>query len=52
MGRTLEFALSTMLITVVEVTFAFFVVNAVGNKITGLFNQITEALPSGTGGRP
>lgn len=45
MGRSLEFALSIMIITVVELTFAFFVATVVGNKITELFNQIIEALP-------
>lgn len=45
MGRSLEFALVTMIITVVELTFAFFVVTVVGDKITELFNQIIEVLP-------
>lgn len=45
MGRSLEFALATMIITVVELTFAFFVVTVVGGKITELFNQIIEVLP-------
>ncbi len=45
MGKSLEFALSTMVIVIIEVTFALFVANAVGNKITELFSQIIETLP-------
>ena len=44
MGRTLEFVLSTLIITMISVISALLVANAVGNMITELFNQIIEIL--------
>ena len=42
MGRTLEFALSTLIITMISVISVLLVANAVGSMITELFNQIIE----------
>ncbi len=44
MGRALEFALSTFIITIVNVIFALWVTNIIGNRITELFTGIVEAL--------
>lgn len=43
-GRILEFAFVTMFITVVHLTFAYFVGTVVGNEITEHFEQINNVL--------
>lgn len=45
MGRTLEFALSTLIITTISAISALVIANRVGAMITELFNQIIEAFP-------
>ena len=44
MGRVLEFALTTFLITIVHVLFALYISVVVRNEIEGAFNALNEAL--------
>lgn len=42
MGRALEFALATAMITIVHLTFAFFVASRVANYIESLFTNLND----------
>lgn len=44
MGRCLEFALATFVITLVNAALAIWIGNLVANKITELFDQVIQAL--------
>ena len=46
MGRALEFALATAMITIVQLSFAFWVETTIGDKISELFEIINTALTS------
>ena len=43
--RALEFALSTVMIYVVTLSFASWVATTIGNRIVELFAQILEVMP-------
>ena len=43
-GRTLEFAISTAMITIVHIIFALWVASAVSGKIEELFSGLITAL--------
>ena len=43
-GRTLEFALSTALITIINLVFAYFVADLVSKVITKYFNIVINCL--------
>lgn len=45
MGRSLEFALTILVIYIFKISSALWVATIVGNKITELFNQLIEVLP-------
>lgn len=42
--RSLEFALATFMITVINAGFAMWVASIIGNRITELFTSLSEAL--------
>ena len=44
MGKILEFALATFMITIINTIFALWVATTIGNRITELFNIINKAL--------
>lgn len=44
MGRSLQFALTILVVYIFEIGSALWVAIIIGNKITELFNQINKAL--------